>query len=297
MVRGRDIFCSICGKKFYRENWQLKRNKKNYCSKKCSDIGKKRLIVKKCGECGKKFTTIPSKDYQFCSHKCSAINHGKNGFSKEHLRKLKVILKKNWENSKRCGKCGRLLGKDIHICPTKEELRKIGKKNLTNKEAQIKANKTRKRLFKEGKTKMGFQKGHKVPKEWIKKSREYMKKHHPKYWLGKKRNEKERKKMSKSHIGINTGEKNWNWKGGITPFIKARWSSIKYQKWRKAVFKKNNYTCQNCGIKSGDGEAVILNAHHIKSIYKYPKLIFRVDNGKTLCLKCHLNYHKKHGFK
>lgn len=65
-----------------------------------------------------------------------------------------------------------------------------------------------------------------------------------------------------------------------------------YSKWRKAVYERDNYTCQECGKRGGE-----LNAHHIKPYAKYPKLIYDVDNGITLCEKCHKEYHKTHGRK
>lgn len=90
----------------------------------------------------------------------------------------------------------------------------------------------------------------------------------------------------------NTGESHWNWKGGITPKnLKIRLSS-KYIKWRIKVFIRDKYICQNCGQEGG-----ILHAHHIKRFSKYPELRTDVDNGITLCKKCHNQIHKssKHG--
>jgi len=110
---------------------------------------------------------------------------------------------------------------------------------------------------------------------------------------------KAKSNISKAHIGINSGESHYNWRGGVTNEVKKRWCSADYQKWRKKVFERDNYTCQICGKKSGIGvgKTIKLNAHHIKSIYNYPKLIFKISNGVTWCSDCHLDYHKKNGFK
>lgn len=54
-----------------------------------------------------------------------------------------------------------------------------------------------------------------------------------------------------------------------------------YKEWKEAVFKRDKHTCQKCGSKNN------LEAHHIRSISKYPKLIFSIKNGKTLCHNCH----------
>lgn len=62
-----------------------------------------------------------------------------------------------------------------------------------------------------------------------------------------------------------------------------------YADWRKAVFERDNYTCQKCGDKKGGN----LRAHHIKSFAKYPELRFDVNNGITFCHTCHELEHLK----
>jgi len=59
--------------------------------------------------------------------------------------------------------------------------------------------------------------------------------------------------------------------------------TVRYKEWRKAVFERDCYTCQECGDKKGGN----LEAHHIKSFSKYSRLRFNLSNGLTLCTKCH----------
>lgn len=54
-----------------------------------------------------------------------------------------------------------------------------------------------------------------------------------------------------------------------------------FRKWKKDVFNRDNYTCQQCGAKTN------LEAHHIKEKRNYPELEFDVNNGICLCHKCH----------
>ena len=78
------------------------------------------------------------------------------------------------------------------------------------------------------------------------------------------------------------------WRKQIQHSDKDIRNSGEYQEWRTAVFKRDGYTCQKCGQKGGE-----LNAHHIKPFAEYKNLRFDVDNGITLCKKCHRKAHKK----
>ena len=68
--------------------------------------------------------------------------------------------------------------------------------------------------------------------------------------------------------------------------------STQYKEWRRIVFKRDNYTCQKCGMKSKN-----LRSHHILSYHLYIDLRYNVDNGICLCENCHNNYHKQYGKK
>lgn len=69
---------------------------------------------------------------------------------------------------------------------------------------------------------------------------------------------------------------------------KIRFSG-KYSQWRKAVYKRDNYTCQVCSRRGK------INAHHILSFAKWKSKRFNIDNGITLCSSCHYRFHKKYG--
>lgn len=63
--------------------------------------------------------------------------------------------------------------------------------------------------------------------------------------------------------------------------------------WRTEVFKRDNYTCKCCGTtKSG-----VFNAHHIYDYKNFEEYRTDIDNGITLCTKCHKLFHKEYGMK
>ncbi len=92
---------------------------------------------------------------------------------------------------------------------------------------------------------------------------------------------------SRIKISVNgaRGDKNINWKGGVTKESETIRKSVEYKLWREAVFQRDNFTCQECGEKeSVSGK---LNAHHVKPFSLFPELRLAIDNGKTLCYECH----------
>ncbi|RYZ75415.1 MAG: HNH endonuclease, partial [Proteobacteria bacterium] len=72
------------------------------------------------------------------------------------------------------------------------------------------------------------------------------------------------------------------WKGFTSPVNHAIRNSAQYDKWRKFVFERDNYTCAVCAQRGGK-----LNVHHIRRFRDYPDLRFTVSNGITLCKSCH----------
>jgi 5-methylcytosine-specific restriction endonuclease McrA len=54
------------------------------------------------------------------------------------------------------------------------------------------------------------------------------------------------------------------------------------------VFERDDWTCQKCAARNGNGKAIYLEAHHLKPFTKYPELRFELDDGTTLCRGCHV---------
>lgn len=84
------------------------------------------------------------------------------------------------------------------------------------------------------------------------------------------------------------GDKHWNWQGGLVPKNQIARSKIEVINWRKSVFKRDDYTCQECGKRG-----VYICAHHLKSWAKHIELRLDLNNGITLCKECHRERHKK----
>lgn len=132
---------------------------------------------------------------------------------------------------------------------------------------------------------------------------------------GYKHSEETREKMSISSTGKKhtqetigklraiRGEKTSNWKGGITLTLKIVRKSFRYKQWRQEIFIRDNFICQECGDRGGGN----LEAHHkkpfsvlVQEARNYMPLLtvfeacmayiplWDIDNGKTLCKKCHL---------
>lgn len=85
------------------------------------------------------------------------------------------------------------------------------------------------------------------------------------------------------------GEEHWNWKGGISK-NNDRHDSNEYKEWRQAVYERDKYKCVKCGSKEK------INAHHILSWKYYPEQRYNINNGITLCEKCHIELHQKYGY-
>jgi 5-methylcytosine-specific restriction endonuclease McrA len=64
-------------------------------------------------------------------------------------------------------------------------------------------------------------------------------------------------------------------------------SRSEYKTWRKRVLDRDLHTCKICGSKKNPV------AHHIIEAQDSPDLRYDIDNGITLCKKCHIAIHVK----
>lgn len=108
------------------------------------------------------------------------------------------------------------------------------------------------------------------------------------YWSNKKNKRIKCFECSRFYKGqTNSG----GFKKGVVPWNKGKgnatfWARIKCSKeWkamRKMVFERDNYTCQECGVRGKE-----LHPDHIKPKSQFPELVFEISNVRTLCKPCH----------
>lgn len=272
----------------------------------------------------KKSTTQIAKMLK-CSHRCILNRLKQYNIKTRTIRGSIKLLDRSGKNNSRyidgrsneshyCIDCNRRLSdyraKRCKPCADKQHSLKISGKNNpffgkhhTKRVKNIiaKTNKERKHKLhtKESRNKMSLaHKGKKFSKETLKRM----------VIAGKKKifTEQHRANMSLSKGGTGIPHEKFNLKNTIRCLQE-------YNNWRKCVYKRDNYTCQECNIRSGNGKAVYLEAHHLKPFAKllsdflaeYNQFspiedketlvrlaikwqpFWELDNGKTLCGDCH----------
>jgi len=112
-----------------------------------------------------------------------------------------------------------------------------------------------------------------------------------------KHSEKTKRKLSLSKMGDKNpqtkmrGEKSPFWKKDKTTEERLyERKYYEYHKWRRSVYERDNYICQKCGVNNKT-----LNAHHIENYSDKKEKRLLVENGITLCKKCHQDFHKIYG--
>lgn len=267
--------CEQCGKYF--ESTQGNPNR--FCSKECAgryignhhseEFKKKKSeawkgennprykpkIKKKCENCGEIFKVSPyESDKKFCSSKCQRLGQTKR-------------------EERECAYCG----EKFEVVPSSKKKycskRCSGKANGFQPTLDIKKDKLLKLYWKEGK---GFQELASLFECSV-----------GGLWRVFERYDIERRpNFSSEDWSSPSGEehplyKNGKWIGGAGPEYGSNWAEQ-----RKKALRRDNHTCQLCGVEEDGREHDI---HHIKSITKFdnPKEGNRLDNLITLCRSCH----------
>jgi hypothetical protein len=83
-------------------------------------------------------------------------------------------------------------------------------------------------------------------------------------------------------------------KGAANPRYKGdaarnRSRSSDMARWALKVIRRDRYKCIKCGV---DGEQATLQAHHVWPIEFYPDRRSDLENGITLCSRCHWDVHQ-----
>lgn len=78
----------------------------------------------------------------------------------------------------------------------------------------------------------------------------------------------------------------WYENNGIGETAKKR-NNYPYRVWREQVLERDGHACVKCGATSN------LQAHHIKPFATFEECRLDIDNGITLCRKCHAALHKE----
>ena len=264
MIAMEKRICQQCNKK------ELKKHQRKYCSKKCEGESRTKWISKTCYFCKKEFKLKPQRinKAKFCSHECYwKFLIGKPSGTKG--RKLseqqrRIIAKRSpfqkghtpWNKGK------------PHLRKEKHPL--WGKHH--SEETRKKMSEAKNRLYKSG---------------W-------------KVWnYGKHFSEETKEKIRKARANqknIPRGENHYFWKGGISPLKRRLATCFRRREWRRAVFERDKFTCQQCGVRGGYLEAdhivplyIILKENKITTFEEAMRYepLWNVNNGRTLCRFCH----------
>ena len=68
--------------------------------------------------------------------------------------------------------------------------------------------------------------------------------------------------------------------------MKRNYDDPVYKEWRIRVYKRDNFTCVQCGASPAKDQSVELHVDHIKPWSRGGETIYK--NLQTLCLKCNL---------
>lgn len=315
------VFCEKCNKEFYVTPSRFRRGAGKHCSKKCFYENKPKpgitTVDKICINCEKTFSVKKSRDERnnvlYCSKKC----RGETQTKKNCILKVCETCNQEFYNSlsKEKQKFGKFCSDKCRINREKERKEIVcvvcnnvfldilsSLKKICSDDCLSIYNNRYKIVFncsfcnKEVKKKPSLIRGE---KNYCSKACCSLDKRKGEFVLcincGKEiyKNPTSLKKYKNPFCSkeccwkFKVGENAPGWRGGVTSERKKQRDSKQYKEWRTQVFERDDYTCQNCKARNGNGKAVYLHAHHIKSFHNFPELRFELDNGVTLCIECH----------
>ena len=261
--------CENCGKEFKSSVETSK-----YCSAKCKPQSSTKRIKTKCCICGKE---IYKKPYDFkrsknlyCSIECKSIGNSKF-YSGENSHNCKVKIKCN------CDYCN----KELELIPYRYNLTK-------HHYCSLKCKNKHRSIWYKGKNHKSYSKvkfkceicGKEVYQ--VKSQYENNIHHYCSY-------ECTYKGQSKFY----SGENHPCYNPLISKDDRENGRFIEgYDNFIKQVYERDNYTCKCCGDNKGGN----LNAHHLNGYDWDKEHRTDINNGITLCEKCHKEFHKKYGY-
>jgi len=270
--------CQVCEKEFYVKPYR--KNVAKFCSHKCYaisllDVESKRKTGRYigCKYCNKKFWVQPNEEKinrKYCSSICYHTDSLGKKLTEETLKKIKGNIPWNITNIRiKCKQCNKEF--KITPCEFQSNIKYCSKKCYSKAQ------------------KIGEYKKCKICNK--------------KFWAIP--SEKRKYCSTYCYHKNNKGKNNPNWKDNkATGIVEQIRSCLEYKAWRLSVFERDNFICQ---MPECDKIERILNTHHItifsqilqdnniKTIEQALecKELWDINNGITLCRKCHQNIIKK----
>jgi hypothetical protein len=256
-----DIICRNCGKVFTVLKSEVLNNNRKYCSTSCGHDSKRKHKDKKlCLYCKKEFRVNHS-NKRYCSISCRV---------KDNNKEYKCIVcgtpflatpsEVKLNRHKYCSK-GCYLKDRVNIIVSEETRQKISISHMGEKNPNY-----RKHPSEETREKMSFNNsGEKNP------------------LYGKKHSENTRKKISEALIGKLSGEKNPQWRGGISF---GKYCPKFNEQTRERIRNKFGRKCFLCGKNEIENKNKKLDVHHI-NFSKSQGCFGEQWNLIALCHRCH----------
>lgn len=245
-----------------------------YCSPACRGVArripedKRRILT--CEFCGESFTRRGTRPYRFCSVACRTAGQRSSRPTNDELRDLYV------ERKLTANDIAVIYGKDPKT--TWSWLRQAGIETRTRGSYS-------EQQFKPGQVSAFKGKQH-TPEFRAARRAERLVDGHVPYLV----NGQHYMKGPKARVGADHP----NWRGGISPERQQFYATREWKDAARAVWIRDNYTCQRCGVKppSGGLKHNRGHVHHITS-FRVRELRTELTNLILLCAECHRWVHSR----